>query len=487
MTSKFYVWRSRHSDKRLVGGLDESIVDKHDHEDLASVIDYGSESRNARAKVGVEVGLDLERLATIFPDRIPDLILDLAEIAAVTFAIDKSVNRAVDVSGNPEIDRVNTRNINIQVPVLSKKLATEEAESIVSEIVSHATRDIIDFDFIHHPPKSPTIIPPSGDQSKQAVSLLSDGIDSTAGVFYNEKRDIDSKYVTLKYTNGVVPTVNEVSNELVIDPHVFRINLNRGGEFTEFSRGFLHFTYGLIAAIASGASKVQSFENGVAARFLILQDGWMTTRTVSPFLIGHFNTFTDRVLDQQIEFTNPFEHLTKTDILNIIPESHTGIVKKTVSCPHSSNYNFADQSNCNICIPCILRTIGILNSHHDIFIDEMGVCNSFTTADFTSFEFPPNGQVHKTFGKAARKNDEANSPSAYLDGMAEIAYFSRLILTEDKATVRSEYPSMYPDEVYEQHKRFAQYFNTAMRELQDRNPTTDAITVDTTRLAPESS
>lgn len=97
------------------------------------------------------------------------------------------------------------------------------------------------------------------------------------------------------------------------------------------------------------------------ARFLILSDGWMTTRTVSPQFLAYFNEILSTVLEQPLEVENPFQDLIKTEIAEKV--SNTEIVKQTVSCPHS---RWTRGNNCGLCIPCLIRNIGIIASDHEI-------------------------------------------------------------------------------------------------------------------------
>lgn len=474
MTATFYAFRSPLARSRKKATIVEQAPGKFDN--FVSVIPYGGKSRS---KASFELKYNQSVLQSLYDDEIPDLILDLVEIAVLTYAVDKYVKREIDIQGDDKQDLVNTRNIKLYIPVLSPKLADEDVEVLFSEIVSHTTRDLFELEFVQWEVEDPIGPRSTSGDGPDAVSLLSDGLDSTAGIFYNSEANVDSHYATVNY-EGITPTVDKISDSTGIESTIFGIGkTGQGNEFTQLSRGVLHLTFGVATAVGVGAETVQSFENGIAARFSILGDGWTTTRTVSPYLLRRYNTLLDYLLDDPVRVTNPFTHETKTEIATLVPD--TDLVESTVSCPHKGKYNGFDENNCNLCVPCVLRTTALLNSDHDIDLDRTGVFDSFTAADFTEMTFPEESSVLQTYDELRQKRglkESANSPRVFLDAMVEIAYFARLMLEAERDVVLTQYTGLYSEPVFELHERFAENFVRALKNIESDNQTVSSLLPD---------
>ena len=347
---EFHIVRTREAAERMERELQDR---RQSGSDLVVVSKHG-----AQRDIGetIEIKYEQEVVADWFDGEIPDAVLDLLEIALATYAVDKQVERCISVPRDDERARINTRNIRFTGPVLSDAFTEAGVERLLGETVSRTSRDLVEYD-LHRPSVSVARPLPENREEIDAVGLFSGGIDSTGGVFHNRSKGIDASYLSLNYA-GVGNLVDHVSDQVEISPTIIGIErVGRSREFTQFSRGFLHLAFGVAAAIGLGSPTVQSFENGLVARFDMLQDGWMTTRTVRPEFIGSFNSLLEEALGERVSVENPFEDRTKTEVVNLIPDRET--VVDTVSCPHTSRFNVvdSDQQNCGLCVPCVIRTI----------------------------------------------------------------------------------------------------------------------------------
>jgi len=301
----------------------------------------------------------------------------------------------------------------------------------------------VEYDF-HQVESEITVEETPSDSGPEAVSLLSDGLDSAAGVYHNKSQGTSSTYATVTYGHGAKSKAEAIAERAGVDHETYRVQYDGTGESTQFSRGLLHLSFGAAVASAKGVNDVRCFENGIMARFLILSQGWLTTRTVSPLFVAYLNEILDQTLEQPVEARNPFEDLTKTEILNKVPDTET--IQMTVSCPHTAWFS---SQNCGFCVPCLVRNVGILASKHDVPLDELSVYNALTAADFETQTLDLN--VNEI------NNPSANSPEIFFKGITEIAYFCRRVLQESPRELSDEYPNLLNEEIYDQHHRFASY------------------------------
>ncbi|UWG50149.1 hypothetical protein AArcCO_0831 [Halalkaliarchaeum sp. AArc-CO] len=462
-TEKYYVLRHPEFQRRTESKLRKK--DETDYDNIIAVVPYKKDefpyevdySRRKPLEADEVVKYDHSITHNLFQDRVPDIVLDILEIAVATFAADKAVDRGVKINDEDfDESRLNTRNIKLQVPVLSPEIATEEMERLYSEMVSHMTRDVVEYDF-QLVGKTESIDRYTGQCGDNTVSLLSDGLDSTAGIYHNKSQGTESEYVTVNYGSGVRPKVEEIAEEAEIDPQIFKTRYEGSGESTQFSRGLLHLSFAAAAGSAFGANEIRCFENGIMARFLILSEGWMTTRTVSPLFLTYFNKILDS-LSKPITVKNPFVNHTKTEIISKIPSTET--VQKAISCPHKAWFG---NQNCGLCVPCLIRNIGIIQSSHEVALEDLSKYNPLLSANFEN----------QTFDVEIKENlnDNANSQDVFFKAVAEIAYFCRRILKENPRDLAIEYPELLNRPIYRQHHLFAENFVESMHTASEKNPT----------------
>lgn len=468
MTSDKY-WVLRHPEFRRRANREFKEYDRTDYEDIIAVTPYKKSeypherSYNTRkpAEGDEYIKYDHSITQNAFEGNVPDTVLDIIEIAVATFAADKAVGRENKIRENIDESQLQTRSIKLQIPVLSSRIATDEVEELYSEMVSHMTHDIVKYEF--HKVESEITVEEKPDKSeREAISLLSDGLDSAAGVYYNKSQRTSSTYATVTYGHGAKSKAEDLAERAEIEHETYRVQYDGTGESTQFSRGLLHLSFGAAVASAIGVTEVRCFENGIMARFLILSQGWLTTRTVSPLFVAYLNEILDRILEQTVQVRNPFEDLTKTEILNEIPD--TEIIHMTVSCPHTARFS---SQNCGFCVPCLVRNVGILASNHEIPLDELSKYDPLTAADFEAQTLD--------FDVNEIKNPSANSPEIFFKGITEIAYFCRRILQETPRQLSNEYPELLDKEIYNQHQRFASNFITAMEKVKTQNQTVEHL------------
>lgn len=457
--TSFYVIRSSQTRSRTSESIDED--NRPTDSDFLVVSRYGAD-RDIDGDI--EIRYDQDTVADWFDGPIPDRVLDLIEIALATYAADRATSRRTTIVEDDHKSRLGTRNIRLAIPVLSHRFDTADVERLLSEVVSRTTRDI--FEYETHRPESISSHPLSErDGTVDAISLFSGGIDSTGGIFYNRQHGIDASYLTLNYS-GVGPLTNKISTRAGIETDIVPIHYaGSAADYTQFSRGFLHLAFGTAAAVGQGAPLVQSFENGIVARFLVLQDGWMTTRTVEPTFLTRFNALIDGVYDIDVRVQNPFETWTKAEVVDLIPDAE--LVAQTVSCPHQQPFNHRELNHCGLCMPCSLRTLALLASSHPWSVEEHTIHAPFTETDFESMTL-------KTEVKSApgvELNTDAVSTDVFLKGISEMSFFCRQLLQGRESELVGDYPELYDSNTFNLHRRFADEFETAIDRIDSINPT----------------
>lgn len=370
-TDRVYIQRSDEFETRRDGTYSETSG----MTSVGSIVDYAS---NRQSDSDFQIKYDLAELQDLFDGEIPDDVLDLVEIAVATFGVDRYLER--DIIAGTDVDdvdaRLNTRSIIIRIPVFSDSLTTSKAQELLSTMVSHMTYDVVQFELIQHP-KTTAHTSGSFDtptQTTDAVSLFSDGLDSAGGVNQNQTEDLDSEYVSLNYGSGLGSRHTELQRLLDVTPYIFRLDYEeQTNEYTTFSRGFLHWVFAAATASAHRIPEIRSFETGLMARFAILNEGWHTTRTVSPVALDLFNTLLTEELNWNTTVRNPFLNDTKREVVNRVTNEE--VIRTAVSCPHHGKQRKYELDNCGQCVPCIIRNIAILTSQFDLSTQDLSICD----------------------------------------------------------------------------------------------------------------
>lgn len=458
-TERIYIQRSEEFEARREGTYSKI----RGTPSVGSVVNYAPDRQSDS---DFQIKYELDELQRLFDGNIPDDVLDLIEIATATFGVDRYLERKIIAGTDVRDDdaRFNTRSIVLRIPVFTSALTTTKAQELLSTILSHMTYDVIEYEFIQHP-KSSKVTTGSFETTNpdiDTVSLFSDGLDSAGGVHQNRVTGTSSEYVSLNYGGGLGTNHEEMQDLLDVDPSIFKLEYEgTTNEYTTFSRGFLHWVFAAATAVADRIPEVRAFETGLMARFAILNEGWQTTRTVSPVAVDLFNTLLTEVFDWNTAVTNPFLEDTKREVIERIDS--TQIVQTAVSCPHHGKQGPFELDNCGQCAPCIVRNLAILSSRFEIPPEELSICD-WSEVDFVARTLP-----EKTPKELPHRNDR----DTFFLALGEIAHICRRIKQEDPHTVVAEYPKLSSTEIYDLHSRFVDEFETAFMRLSEQNPSAE--------------
>lgn len=323
------------------------------------------------------VNLRIDYISRTMLGNVPDLLIDLLEVAAYVYCADQRLVRGSDKLTN--FGESWRRSLRFSIPV--RQLDTWQ-DPDVQEILADTLGFLSDDSYEFHFRKAETPVQPRDlyfpdllDASAEydEVALFSGGVDSFAGAI----NDIVTlrKSVTLvgHYSSTKVRAVQENLIEGLrqrgFDRQVSYIPVwvsnenERAREFTQRTRSFLFACLGLVVARMSGKDRFSFYENGVVSINPPLAGdvvGGRATRTTHPKVLRGLESLFSRLLDQQIEIHTPLQWLTKKEVTQKIEEAGmANMLADTVSCTRPRKWT-EKQKHCGVCSQCIDRRFAVL-------------------------------------------------------------------------------------------------------------------------------
>lgn len=290
---------------------------------------------------------------------LPDVALDLIEIAAFVYAIDSSVSRGGLM--DQQMGAKWHRSFHVSLPVRNVALWSEpKLKANLEEALMFLSGDHFTFDFIQLETK--TVAPGQyfdfGKESAwqpDTVLMFSGGLDSYAGVL-EEIIERKQKVALISHFSStkIAPIQRDLQKHMAqkLGPKMLmhfpmRVQLKRGttAEETHRARSFLFAALGMATAIAFGKKRVSFYENGVVSLNLppvgnVL--GTRATRTTHPQTLQRFEALFSMIFDQDLRVDNPFFWRTKTEVVQTI--ARLGMADQiafTRSCADDSQSNKA--------------------------------------------------------------------------------------------------------------------------------------------------
>lgn len=205
-----------------------------------------------------------------------------------------------------------------------------------------------------------------------SIALLSGGLDALAGA----GQEINNNTIFITYaTNRIEKNKskfsynNYISRACANSSHLIinKKNLNYTTHLTQRTRSLIFIASCLIYADYYNIDKVKIYENGIMTLNPSFYFRRKVTRTTHPKTLYLINCILKK-LDINIEVINPFNFLTKKQVVDLIPSEWNELIRNTKTCskmPASKaffNHNNQGYCHCGICAACILRQISIYNS-----------------------------------------------------------------------------------------------------------------------------
>lgn len=308
---------------------------------------------------------------------LPNVALDLIEIAAFVYAIDSSVSRGGLTDQNMGANW--NRRFRVTLPVRNIALWSDpDLKQTLEETLMFLSGDQFIFDFTEKQAGEPLHeryfeFGKESAWQPDSVLMFSGGLDSFAGAL-EEIIDRKQKVALISHFSAtkIAPVQRDLQNHMSVKlgsqmlmHFPMRVQLKRGtnAEGTHRSRSFLFAALGMATAIAFEQKRVSFYENGVVSLNLppvgnVL--GTRATRTTHPQTLQRFESLFSMIFKQELRVENPFFWRTKTDVVQTI--ARLGMADQiafTRSCADVHNQT-KQHPHCGRCSQCIDRRFAML-------------------------------------------------------------------------------------------------------------------------------
>ncbi|RLP22755.1 7-cyano-7-deazaguanine synthase [Mesorhizobium sp. YM1C-6-2] len=317
---------------------------------------------------------------------LPDLLIDLLELAAYVYCADQRARRGTEkLSMAGEAWR---RKLYFVVPVRCRDIWESAAvRERLEAMLGYLSDDVYVMEFVdsHAPAEQAQTyfeFSESGDGFQaDDVVLFSGGMDSLTGAVESLVGGRRLVLVGHHSAPKVVNVQTELAEELRqkgFGSQLFHVTVNvtntgvRPVEPTQRTRSFLFASLAFVLARMFGRDGFTFYENGVVSLNLpIAADvlGARATRTTHPKVIRGFEQFFSALVDRDISIETPFLWLTRKEVVERLESTgHGSLLAKSVSCVHPIGWT-AEVRHCGACSQCIDRRFAVLAAgveHHDV-------------------------------------------------------------------------------------------------------------------------
>ena len=323
------------------------------------------------------VTLKLEDISKRLVKNVPDLLIDLVEIAAYVYCADQAASRGGEAQFGMGSDW--RRRFRFVIPVRHPDhWSNPKVLEPLGDALSFLSEDDYAFEFekAANPVRLGNYLElseESGAFKADEVVPLSGGLDSLSGAI--EELSADARNVAL-VSHRSSPKIFEHQKRLVAELKrrfpkrlmhfpvvVTRREPLRVHEYTQRSRSFLYAALACVVARLFGRTRIRFFENGVVSINLPISEqvvGARATRTTHPLVLEQFCEFFSSAVGMPIEFENLFTWKTKADVIRSIVERDCGpLIKDTISCTRSYDATKM-HPHCGCCSQCLDRRFAVL-------------------------------------------------------------------------------------------------------------------------------
>lgn len=323
------------------------------------------------------VKLRIDYITRAMLANVPDLLIDLLEIAAYVYCADQRLSRGTSALTNfAESWR---RNLHFTIPV--RELAIwqqEEVQRLLVTTLGFLSDDSYSFDFrettdpfLSRDLYFHDLIDASADYD--AVAMFSGGLDSLAGALQDI---VLHKRPVCLVGHSSSPKVRHVQETLVENlkarglerrityiPVVVTNENSKPVDYSQRTRSFLFACLGLVIARMSGKDSLTFYENGVVSINPPMAGdvvGGRATRTTHPRVFRGLEELFSVLLDRSITIENPLQWMTKSEVAKLVQAAGMGdLLPLTNSCTRPRLWTIK-HPHCGGCSQCIDRRFGIL-------------------------------------------------------------------------------------------------------------------------------
>jgi Queuosine biosynthesis protein QueC len=327
-------------------------------------------SANVRLRIA-----DISRLLLA---NIPDVLVDLLEVASYIYAADSAIPRGGRIDA--QMGARWRRKFRFVIPVRLPDLwSSDSVLSALVETLSFLSEDDYELEFgpLENPPAVANYFEfPDAEGTAftpDEVILFSGGLDSFAGtveelVAHGRKVALVSHRSASKIAGAQKHLIDQLRRRFGIDralhvPIWANLDGNLGMETTHRTRSFLFAALGAVTARLFDRDRICFFENGVMSLNLppVAQVvGARATRTTHPQALAGFRRVLAEVLGRPFDVDNPFAWTTKSEVVQRISANGcSDLIRDTRSCISTRGMTKL-HPHCGQCSQCIDRRFAVL-------------------------------------------------------------------------------------------------------------------------------
>ena len=276
-------------------------------------------------------------------------------------------------------DKFNVVNLNIGVTTPEK---FDMIKFDLEKLISFMTNGEIWKISFYKKQKSPLIATTKTQMSIKkninSIALLSGGLDALAGAF--QELNNNTLFITFETnkteSNKAKQSFEMLSklNENCYHVRIPKLQFEKKKQTTQRTRTLLFIGSALIYADFYEIDTIKIYENGIMSLNPTFAYRRRVTHTTHPKTLYIINDIFKK-LGVNIKVINPFNFMTKAEVINLIPKECSNIISNTKTCskmPGSKPFQNRKNSGicqCGMCTACVLRQISILNSNKMNFDD----------------------------------------------------------------------------------------------------------------------
>lgn len=292
------------------------------------------------------------------------------------------------------------------------------------------------------------------DNNYSSVTLISGGLDSFCGAYYNKERKINTIYCGYKlnnheqhYQQKILDFISREQNLKQSELKLFDKIKALKKEYTQRTRSLLFLSLACVVANMYNIDTISLYENGVLSLNPDLFSR-KTTKTTHPRTIFLFNKILENLsLDIRIE--HPFLFKTKGEIIKDLPNIYKQVIKDTYTCSTSwVNPKYKTRKHCGVCIPCTLRKISLAAYDLEKYDREYEVDYGEKIVDIREElrgDFKSSNEYFKTF----KEKIDSGSIFSFLDDIRQ-KYYSNSNFLEYTKSMLSKF-SLEVEKYYEKY------------------------------------
>jgi Queuosine biosynthesis protein QueC len=309
---------------------------------------------------------------------IPDVLVDLLEVASYVYAADSAITRGGKSSA--QMGKRWRRSIRLVVPVrLPDRWSRNSVTEALVETLSFLSDDGYEFEFrsLSNPPAMESYFEfPDAEEigfTPDEVILFSGGMDSFAGAVEElagcgRKVALVSHRSASKIAGAQKYLVDQLRERFGADRVLYvpvwaNVDGSLGGESTHRTRSFLFAALGALTARLFGKGRIRFFENGVVSLNLPMAAqvvGARAARTTHPQVLAGFRRVLSELLGSEFDVDNPFAWMTKAEVVERISTNGcSDLIRDTRSCTRVHDMTTL-HPHCGQCSQCIDRRFAVL-------------------------------------------------------------------------------------------------------------------------------